>query len=58
MFLHRLNRFAEFHKRGGLELIFFGFGVGVLSKFLLDNSSFSALLLIIIAQSLNKCYNR
>ena len=27
---------------GGLELIFFCFGGGVLSKFLLDNSSFSA----------------
>ena len=37
---------------GGLELIFFCFGGGVLSKFLLDNSSFSAPLLIIIAQSL------
>ena len=38
---------------GGLELIFFVLEVGVLSKFLLDNSSFSAPLLIIIAQSLN-----
>ena len=27
---------------GGLELFFFCFGGGVLSKFLLDNSSFSA----------------
>ena len=36
---------------GGLELIFFVLE-GVLSKFLLDNSSFSAPLLIIIAQSL------
>ena len=42
---------------GGLELIFFCFGGGVLSKFLLDNSGFSAPpppppLLIIITQSL------
>ena len=38
----------------GVRPNFFGFGGGVLSKFLLDNSSFSApLLLIIIAQSLN-----
>ena len=38
---------------GGLELIFFLFWRGVLSKFLLDNSGFSAPpLLIIIAQSL------
>ena len=38
---------------GGLELTFFVLEGGVLSKFLLDNSSFSAPpLLIIIAQSL------
>ena len=30
------------HNRGGLELIFFCFGGGELSKFLLDNSSFFA----------------
>ena len=30
------------HNRGGLEVIFFVLEEGVLSKFLLDNSSFSA----------------
>ena len=40
------------HNRGGLELIFFVLE-GVLSKFLLDNSTFSAPLQIIIAQSLS-----
>ena len=42
------------NNRGGLEIIFFVLEGGVRSKFLLDNSSFSAPhpLLIIIAQSL------
>ena len=44
----------------GVRTNFFCFGGGVLSKFLLDNSSFSAAppLLIIIAQSLRRVRQR
>ena len=54
IFTRHMRRYFV-HNRGGLELIFFCFWGGVPSKFLLDNSSFSAPplpLLIIIAQSL------